>query len=64
MTICEDLEAKILRYHHVEKWKVGTIAKQLHVHHHTVTRVLYATGIPKAVLLPNKSLIDPFYLLY
>ena len=28
-----DIEAQILRYYHVEKWRVGTIAGQLHVHH-------------------------------
>ena len=33
MTIPPDLEAQILRYYHVEKWRVGTIARQLHVHH-------------------------------
>jgi hypothetical protein len=26
MTIPPELEAQILRYHHVEKWRVGTIA--------------------------------------
>jgi hypothetical protein len=40
LTIPPDLEAQILRYYHVEKWHVGTIARQLHVHHGTVTRVL------------------------
>jgi hypothetical protein len=33
MTIPPDLEAQILRYYHVEKWRIGTIARQLHVHH-------------------------------
>ena len=28
-----DIEAQILRSYHVEKWRVGTIAGQLHVHH-------------------------------
>ena len=26
-----DIETQILRYYHVEKWRVGTIASQLHV---------------------------------
>jgi len=43
MTIPPDLEAQILRYHHVEKWRVGTIARQLRVHHETVVRVLAPT---------------------
>ena len=49
MTIPPDLEAQILRYYHVEKWRVGTIARQLHVHHDTVRRVLTQAGIPAAV---------------
>jgi hypothetical protein len=40
MTIPPDLEAQILRYHYVEKSRVGTIARQLRVHHETVVRVL------------------------
>ena len=39
MTILPELEAQILRYYHVEKWRTGTIAAQLGVHHGTVTRV-------------------------
>ena len=60
MSINEDLEAKILRYYHVEKWRIGTIARQLHVHHHTVERVLCQTGIPKAKIFRRPLLIDPF----
>ena len=47
MTIPPDLEAQILRYYHVEKWRVGTIARQLHVHHGTVERVLAQAGLPR-----------------
>jgi hypothetical protein len=47
MTIPPDLEAQILRYYHVEKWRVGTIARQLHVHHGTVARVLAQAGLPR-----------------
>jgi hypothetical protein len=32
MTIPPELEAQILRYYHVEKWRIGTIARQLRVH--------------------------------
>jgi hypothetical protein len=31
MALTPELEAQILRYHHVEKWPIGTIARQLHV---------------------------------
>ena len=47
MTIGPDLEAQILRYYHVEKWRAGTIARQLGVHHGTVKRVLRQAGLPR-----------------
>lgn len=40
MAISPELQAQILRYHHVEKWRAGTIARQLGIHHHTVHGVL------------------------
>jgi len=39
MTISKELVADILRYYHVEKWRVGTMAKQLGVHHATIKQV-------------------------
>jgi transposase len=60
MTIPAEVEANILRYYHVEKWRTGTIARQLHVHHSVVRRVLSQAGIPKANLTRHKSLLDPF----
>jgi transposase len=60
MTISNDVEAKILRYFHVEKWRVGTIARQLHVHRSVVQRVLSAAGIPKANFIKRESLITPY----
>ena len=47
MTLTPELEAHILRYHHVEKWRIGTIARQLHVHHGSVERVLRQAGLPR-----------------
>ena len=60
MTISDDLKANILRYHHVEKWRVGTIARHLNVHHTTVKRVLSETGVSKHSILVQASMIDPF----
>ena len=60
MTISHELKANILRYHHVEKWRVGTIASQLGVHHSTVKRVLSETGVDKNRVLVERSIIDPF----
>ena len=41
------LQSEILRLHHAEKWPVGTIARQLGVHHSTVRRVIDADGRPR-----------------
>lgn len=60
MAIDKELEAKILRYHHVEKWTVGTISRQLGVHHGTVDRVLAQAGLPKGERPCRASLIDPY----
>lgn len=60
MTISAELAAQIVRLHHAECWRVGTIARQLHVHRDTVRRVLGAHNV-----LPNRQalrarLIDPY----
>jgi transposase len=60
MTIPPELEAKILRYYHVEKWRVGTIAGQLHVHHATVKRVLAQAGLPRIGAPARRCMIDPY----
>lgn len=60
MSVSEDLEAKILRYYHVEKWRVGTIARQLHVHHGTVRRVLLRAGVPLPQRAARPSKVDPY----
>jgi len=60
LAIPPEFEAKILRYFHVEKWLVGTIARQLGVHHATVDRVLSQAGLPKAERPHRASLIDPY----
>jgi transposase len=60
MTISSETEAQILRYYHVEKWKVGTIARQLGIHHSTVDRVLSNAGIPKVTRTDRASILDPY----
>ncbi len=54
-----ELEARILRLFHVEKWKVGTIANQLRIHHDVVDRVLGNDGIPRA-RVQRPSRVDPY----
>lgn len=58
--IPKELEAKILRYHHVEKWPVGTIASQVGVHHDTVERVLRQAGLPVIKKADRPSIVDPY----
>jgi hypothetical protein len=60
VSISAELEAKILRYHHVEKWRVGTIARQLQVHHGTVQRVLRRAGVPPPQRTARASRADPY----
>jgi transposase len=60
MSVSVDLEAKILRYHHVEKWRIGTIARQLHVHHTTVQRILRQAGVPAPQPPARCSKVDPY----
>jgi transposase len=60
MTIPPEVEAQILRLHHVEKWRVGTISRQLHLHHGTVTRVLAQAGLPRTDAPQRPSKIDPY----
>lgn len=60
MTIDKELEGNILRYHHVERWGVHTIAAQLGVHHSTVDRVLAQAGLPKVERATKPSILDPY----
>ena len=62
MSIAPELEAHILRYYHVEKWRVGTIARQLHVHHGTVRRVLAQAGLPRSGAVQRPSQLDAYLL--
>jgi len=60
MTIAPDIEAQILRYFHVERWRLNTIARQLHVHHSTVRRVLTAAGVPRPDTGARPSIVDAY----
>jgi transposase len=54
------LEAEILRLHATEHWPVGTIARQLRVHHSTVRRVLAQAGVPMAPRPLRTSMVEPY----
>jgi transposase len=60
MALTPELEAQILRYYHVEKWPIGTIARQLHIHHGSVERVLRQAGLPRIGTPLRASRIDPY----
>lgn len=60
MTIAPDLVAQILRLYTVEKWRVGTIARQLHVHRDAVRRVLAGNCAPVHTSPLRPSRIDPY----
>jgi transposase len=54
------LEAEILRLYHSEHWPLGTIARQLRVHHSTVRRVLAQAGVPAARRTARPSIVEPY----
>ena len=61
MAINDERRAQILRYHFVEHWRVGTIARQLGVHHSTVERVLGEAGVERERRRPRRpSKLDPY----
>ena len=58
--ISRALEAEILRLHHTEHWPIGTIARQLRVHHGTVRRVLAQAGVPVTPQSVRASIVEPY----
>lgn len=58
--IPKESEAEIVRLYHGEKWPIGTIARQLHLHHTTVQRVLRQTGVDLKAIAPRPSMVDPY----
>ena len=60
MAIPPETEVQILRYHHAERWPVGTIARQLNLHRDSVARVLTQAGLPAIKQIHRPSAIDPY----
>lgn len=58
--IPKEKEAEVLRLHNAEKWPVGTIARELRLHHTTVQRVLKQGGVELRAVAPRASIADPF----
>lgn len=57
--ITKELEAHILRLFHAEHWPVGTIAREVGVHHATVHRVLAQAG-QEPLLTLRPTMADPY----
>ena len=60
MVISAELHAQILRYYHVEKWRAGTIARQIGVHRDVVARVVAQSGSPAHGPRQRPMRIDPY----
>jgi transposase len=58
--ISRALETEIVRLYHTEHWPVGTIARQLRVHHATVRRVLAQAGVPVVPKIVRSSMVEPY----
>ena len=57
MTVSAELAAEIHRLHHAEQWPVGTIARQLGVHHDVVERVVDGSAVRAA---KRPSFVDAY----
>jgi len=55
-----EVAARILRLHLVERWKVGTIARELGLHHNTISGVLQRNGLPPAPSAPRRTMVEPY----
>ena len=60
MAIAPELRAQILRFYQAELWRVGTIARQLHVHRDTVRQVLAQSCVLRTQLTPRPSQADAY----
>ena len=60
MSLTPEIEAKILRLYHAERWRIGTIATQLQLHHNTVDRVLTQAGLPAIGPVRRPSAVDAY----
>jgi len=60
MSLTPETEAQILRYHHAERWPIGTIASQLGIHRDSVARVLSQAGLPALGPVRRSSAIAPY----
>jgi transposase len=55
----KSVEAQVLRFFYAEKWRIGTIATHLGLHHSTVSRVLDRAGVIRDQT-SRGSILDPY----
>lgn len=60
MKVRDEREAEILRLHHAERWKVGTIANNVGAHPSVIRRVLGQAGELPAEPAARRSIADPY----
>jgi hypothetical protein len=58
--ITKEQAAEVLRLYHAEKWKVGTIARQLSIHHATVGRLIVRAGGSAPSRRASISIAEPY----
>lgn len=58
--ITAEIEAEIVRLHSAERWPIGTIARQLEIHHSVVRRVLGRKELVGPSLSERPSIVDPY----
>lgn len=56
----DEQRSELLRLVLAEKWPIGTVARQLGVHHSVVRRALRHLGVPLPKVHPRRSKLDPF----
>ena len=60
MVVTPELRAQILRLYLADQWRIGTIARQLHLDRDTVRRVLAVSSVLCTTATMPPRLIDPF----
>ena len=60
MALTPEVEAEVVRLYHAERWPRGTIARQLGIHHTTVSRVLRQRGLLPGPAVQRKTKLDPY----
>ena len=58
--ITKEQAAEVVRLFHAEKWKIGTIAAQLGIHHGTVRRTLSREGVAAPSRVHKPSIVAPY----